>query len=57
MPGKPLQPDVEFADKARAHLSGANFICSSRVGFDLTCKHYARLERLDRDKHFSLFGL
>jgi hypothetical protein len=29
-------------------------MCFTREGSSLTCKHYARLERLARDKHFGL---
>jgi hypothetical protein len=50
MPGKSLQCSLMFASKAEAP-----FMCSTRVSSDLTCKHYARLERLARDKNSSLF--
>ncbi len=54
MPGNTFQCSL-FASKAEAYLSEAPFMCSTRVGSGLTCKHYARLERLARDKNSSLF--
>jgi hypothetical protein len=55
VPGKPFQCSLMFASKAEAYLSETPFLCSTRVGCGLTCKHYARLERLARDKNSSLF--
>ncbi len=45
VPGKPFQPSLMSANKAR---------CFTRVGSGLNQKHYTRLERLNRDKHSSL---
>ncbi len=53
--GKYCQPILMFVDKARSLLlSGAserNFI---HLGSSLTSKNYTRLERIARDKHFSI---
>ena len=51
VPGKPFQPSLMNADKAKAYLSEAPFRCSTP---GLTCNHYTRLEKLARDKHSSL---
>ncbi len=47
-PGRPFQPSVMFAGKARSLLYGRGGSCLSR-------KHYIRLEKLAKDKHSSLF--
>ncbi len=53
--GKPLQPSLMFAGKARAYGSEASFRCST-LGQPpgLTHQHYTKLERLAKDKHSSL---
>ncbi len=53
-PGKPFQPSLVFASKARAYLSEAPFTYSTlEYGYapSLTNKHKTRLERLAREKH------
>ncbi len=55
VPGKPFQPSLMFAGKARAYPIEAHFRCYT-VGQvpGLSHKHPTRLERLARDKHSSL---
>ncbi len=48
---KPLENSLLFTRKARADLSGAPM-----VGSGLMHKHWNRLERPAKDKHFSLFS-
>jgi hypothetical protein len=54
--GKPFQPNLMFAGKARAYPSEAPFRCSTLgQALGLTHKYSNRLERPARDKHSSLF--
>jgi hypothetical protein len=54
-PGKTFQPSTLFVGKARSlPLSLAPERCFTCVGSRLTCKHYAIVESLARDKHASL---
>ncbi len=54
-PGKPIQPSLMFAGKARAFPSKAPFRYSTLgQAPGLIHKHQTRLERLAKDKHFSL---
>ncbi len=48
VPDEHYQPSLIIASKTAAYLSEAPF----RVGSGLTYKHYTRLERLARDKHY-----
>jgi hypothetical protein len=52
--GKPIQPSLLFVSKAEVYLREAPFR-SSTVGYvpGLTHKHYVRLERPAREKHWS----
>ncbi len=54
-PGKPFQPSVMFVGKARAYPSDVTFSCCT-LGWapGITHKYQTRLERLTRDKCFSL---
>jgi hypothetical protein len=55
VPGKPFQPSLMFAGKARSYPGEAPFRCSNLgKAPGLTHKHKTRLEWLARDKHSSL---
>ncbi len=50
VPDMSFQPNIMFANKARAYRSEASFRCSSLgLAPDLIHKHYNRLERPARD--------
>jgi hypothetical protein len=53
--GKYCQPSLMFVGKDRSlPYCGASERCFIHLGSGLTSKHWARLERLARDKHSSL---
>jgi len=54
--GKLFQPSQTFEGKVRANPSGAPFSFSLLPeAFGLTCSHKTSMEKLDKDKHPSLF--
>ncbi len=53
--GRPFQPSIMFADKARSlPKSVVPERCSSVIGCNLTRKHYTKFVKLDRNKRSSL---
>jgi hypothetical protein len=57
VPFKPFQPSLMFEGKSGAYPIGVPFSCSTlRWALGLSRNHWTRLEKLARNKHYSLFG-
>jgi hypothetical protein len=54
VPGKLFLPSVMIMDKAGAYMSEALFRYYTQVGSSLIHNHYARLEKLKREKQCGL---
>ncbi len=59
IPGKPFKPNIMFKVRSGAYPIGKYLNASLvfREGTDLTCINYSMLERLVKDKLYSLFDL